>query len=177
MYYDDSMIVEERNGYRVRLEYDDSPEEPYCEFASPLLRYDGGRTEHVAGTGGLCAGEIEHAAREHGAPYDRDFRIFEKYLRAYHGVTQVETWHSGNYWYITYDDASWRAAAGTEPGSASMDYYQAWCTGDVYGWIIERENPDSGEWEDVDSCWGYYGWEWAKESALEAFADYGKSAD
>lgn len=66
-----------------------------------------------------------------------------------------------------------------EPSPEDM---QAWRDGEVYGYIIERETtwqqvkPATDEpvtmttWGDVDSCWGFYGREWAEENAREAFA-------
>lgn len=36
--------------------------------------------------------------------------------------------------------------------------YEAWAFGDVVGFKIEKlVDDDSDEWEDVDSCWGFYG--------------------
>lgn len=41
--------------------------------------------------------------------------------------------------------------------------YSAWAWGDVYGFIAERapvdqeDREDSDAWEEIDSCWGFYG--------------------
>lgn len=58
--------------------------------------------------------------------------------------------------------------------------YEAWADGDVYGYVIEEKvtwtRMDSGEtmttWEHVDSCWGFYGYEYAKETAREQWAEH-----
>jgi hypothetical protein len=34
--------------------------------------------------------------------------------------------------------------------------------GDVYGFIIEEERDGCGGWEQVDGCWGFYGYEFAE---------------
>jgi hypothetical protein len=58
--------------------------------------------------------------------------------------------------------------------------YDAWAWGDVYGYIIERPdvcagNPDDEDeriWEELDSCWGFYGkdfdWSGLEEAAMSA---------
>lgn len=162
-------VLETRGNFRVRLVADEYADEPYDDGASPLMRLDyrGGdwRADHVmTGTRPQdCDADIEAAAQRWGT----DFDLLEKYLRAYHGVTKIERWHSGNYWYVTYDDAAWRAWAGAPEGSADMSEYRAWCEGDVWGYVVEKQvtwtadDPgyeDRDEWEDAgESCWGFYG--------------------
>jgi len=110
-----SEVLETSNDgrFRVRLVLDEFADEPYDDGASPLLRLEyrhGYRAEHVM-TGSRPAdadGCVEAAAERWGT----DFELLEKYLRAYHGATKVETWHSGDYWYVTYDPAAWREWAG-----------------------------------------------------------------
>jgi hypothetical protein len=119
------------------------------------------------------------------ARWGTDFDLLEKYLRAYHGATTVETWHSGDYWYVTYDPAAWREHVGAPEGSVDMSEYRAWCEGDVWGYVVEKrvtwttDDPayaDEDRWEDAgDSCWGFYGSDGAngkylKDTALEALA-------
>lgn len=68
---------------------------------------------------------------------------------------------------------------------AQADLYSAWAWGDVYGYIVERapldpqEREDSDAWEEIDSCWGFYGDNPEKsglaESALSAI-EYDKRA-
>ncbi len=63
--------------------------------------------------------------------------------------------------------------------------YGAWAWGDVYGYVIERraaldcfDGDDDGtreDWEELDSCWGFYGsdfdWSGLEEAAMEACPD------
>jgi hypothetical protein len=188
MSYGETLETSEDGRYRVRLIQDDCPDEPYDDGASPLMRLDNGhygwRAEHI--TGGTSRptdadSYVEAAAERWGS----DFGWLEKYLRAYHGVTMVKTWHSGSYWYITYDPAAWRAWCGAPEGSADMSEYRAYCEGDVWGYVVEKrvtwhtDDPDyedEDRWEDVDSCWGFYGshganGEYLESTAKEALAD------
>jgi hypothetical protein len=191
----DTEVLEtsEDGRYRVRLVPDEYPDEPYDDFASPLLRIEprggGHRAGHIQ-VGGRPANAddtIEGAVQYWGTcPSDSGWKLLERYLRAFHGVTQIETWYSGSYWYVTYDSAAWREWCGAPAGSASMAEYRAWCEGDCWYWITEKlvtwravnpvtddpdyaEYPDRDSWETVDSCGGYYGTEWAEEAAREAY--------
>jgi hypothetical protein len=181
-----SEILDTQGRYRARLVLDEDAGERYDDGASPLLRIDSGaRATHVMATGRpLDADEtVEQAISYwHTTPGDSNWRLIERYLRAFHGVTQIETWHSGSYWYVTYDSAAWREYAGAPPGSADMSEYRAWCEGDVWGWVVEKlvlwTTADAAvspafkdEWEHVNSCWGYYGnGEYLKQCAREALA-------
>ena len=194
MSYDE--ILETRGDWRVLLVLDECADEPYDDGQSPLLRLD--RTsyerslaaEHVMATGRPLDddGKIEYAARHWDVtPASDDWRLFEKYLRAWYGTTQIETWHSGDYWYVTYDTARWQEYAqggpGREPAKIDMDEYRAWCEGENYGWVLEKrvhwhtsdpDFEDRDDWEHADSCFGYYGRDYAEECALAELANAAK---
>lgn len=178
---DDEYVLETEGRYRIRLVPDEDAQEPWGDYMSPVLRleYRGGwwRGEHIDGSSRPRGNDnrIEEAISRWGAPSGDSWKLFERYLRAFHGVTQVEYWHSGSYyWYISYDSIAWREYAGAPPGSASLDEYKAWAEGDCWGWMIEQnvawhtedDFPDHDSWEHVDSCWGYFG-DYAREAALE----------
>jgi len=182
-----SEVLETRGNWRVRLVLDKYAPEPYDDGQSPLMRLDrhgyGVKAGHVMATGRSLDDDdrIEYAVQHWcTTPADSDWRLFEKYLRAYYGVTRIETWHSGSYWYVTYDPARWRAHTGAPEGSVDMSEYRAWCEGEVYGWVLEKrvhwhtDDPDfedKYDWEATSSCWGFYGRDYAKERALEELAD------
>ena len=44
-----------------------------------------------------------------------------------------------------------------------IEEYEKWCNGECYGYVIENASG-----EELDSCWGFIGEEYAKESAIEA---------
>lgn len=50
------------------------------------------------------------------------------------------------------DGEDWKKAA-IEAMESGSEEIGAWMWGDVYGWVIEDDNG-----EDIDSCWGYYGY-------------------
>jgi|ERR1700722_1058067 len=180
-------IVEERDGYRVILVTDDYPEEPYNEGQSPILRTDTRYLSYASSVAHLDAGwrggeyeyKIEEAACKWGPPSSSDWYMFERYMRAFHGVTKVETYYSGSYWYVTYDSSEWRAYTGAPAGSIGLEEYKAWIEGEVYGYQIQRlvsyrhmDNetsvPDYETWEEEDACYGFYGYGYATEAAKEA---------
>jgi hypothetical protein len=170
--------------FRVQLVADECADEPYDDGASPLLRLDqssyGVKAEHVMATGRPLDADsyVENAAMCWGPPNRDSWRLFEKYLRAYFGVTVIETWYSGDYWYVTYDPAAWREWSGAPEGSVSMSEYRAYCEGDVWGFVVEQnvtwttddDYPDMATWEHVDSCFGFYGRDGANGDYLESTA-------
>lgn len=62
--------------------------------------------------------------------------------------------------------------------------YEQWCNGEVYGVVIVRDDDlgtDVVDWHDdydvdpedvVDSCWGFFGMDWATEAAHEMLAPW-----
>jgi len=175
--------------FRVRLIRDEYAAEPYDDGQSPLLQleYRGSwRATHVMATGRPLDDDarIEEAAERWG--YGTNAALLEKYLRAYYGVTAIESWHSGDYWYVTYDPARWREHVGADAGSVDLSEYRAWCEGDVWGYVVEKrvtwhtDDPgyeDETRWEATDdSCWGFYGSDgpngaYLEQTARDALAD------
>ena len=50
---------------------------------------------------------------------------------------------------------------------AEVDTYDQYLSGQVYGYVIEDTHGDR-----VDSCWGFYGWDYVKEEARSVAAHY-----
>jgi len=205
-----SDILEENNNYRVSLEYDLYPDQPYDDGGWPIVRIGSSRytwrdsdMEHVdsSGRNRRADDSVEKAIRKWGTPSSNDWPLVEKFLRAYLGVTQVHTYRSDDYWYVAYDSADWREYAGFTDDMRADDGYwpyrganpltewKAWINGEVYFYTVERKvhvyqdqrrhgpgtfetvSTEFDEWEHVDSCGGFYGYDYAREAALEAFHD------
>lgn len=184
-------IVAEEGDYRVKLVLDECADQPYYYGQSPIVRLDHAyhtwRSEHVmVGDRPTDDDErIEEAAQRWGS----DIANLERYLRAFYGVTQIKRYDTRDYIYITYDSARWREFAGftdehpMPADSIDMDEWQAWCEGEVYGYVVQKrvrwstddaDYDDMSTWEDVEdgSCWSLYGMEYAQKTALEAFKEY-----
>jgi hypothetical protein len=54
---------------------------------------------------------------------------------------------------------------------SEVSVYDDYLTGNVYGFIVEERNGD--DWEEVDSCWGFYG----DDIHTNGIADYLDDAD
>lgn len=182
--------------YRVRLVQDEGPDLPFDDGSAPLWRVDytsaGRRVEQVKMTSFDASDvDVQGAVEQFGNPTEG--RV-ARWLKAYHGATVVETWHSGESWYIAADIAKWRSEMGVTveqireetQARSLMAEYQAWVQGDVYGYVIERRlvayttviNPADGEiigttredqWSEVESLWGLYGHVYALRTAEEDF--------
>jgi len=131
----------------------------------------------------------------HVGRMDGDMRtgidIFERYLRIFHDGNLVEYGQNRatDYTYVAYVTRTlWESWGNTgEVGKADLDEWRAYVEGAVYGVVIEelttwtrdvpcadregRVSDDTREtWETVDSCGGFYGYEYAEESAREQLA-------
>lgn len=177
-------IIMQDDSRRVVLIPDAYPEEPYDEGQSPLIRLDTRyyiSASHVGVSNRPSDDDdrIEEAARRWY--YRRDFpEILARYLRIFHGSSQVETWRSDHCLYITYDTKRWRDWAGAPERSVSLDEWKAYAEGDVWIWETQRlvsytadDDPSKTlrQWETIDSCGGYYGREWAEQAACDAWRD------
>lgn len=198
---DDVDVVEERDGYRVRLEYEDSPDKPYDDGAVPILTVE--RFMQVEAFNSQ-AEEYVHAVTEildnHG------WDTLERFVKIFYGAVKMQRWYSDGMegYYVAFDTAAWREKVGApEDRLKDEDYLsevRAWAEGEVYGYIVEKnlhytktyaEDPEYNEegedWVEVQetgfvsdgkggwrkitmpiACWGFYGREWAEESAREA---------
>lgn len=193
---EDLDIIEERDGYRVRLELDDSAEKPEGEGEPPILtvetnRYGGYR---VNAFNNQASGYVDMAAEILGR---HGMDTLERFVKIFHGATQMELyWSTGiDGYYLAFDPEVWLKEIGVtadnpdiEPVdrvSGSLDEVRAWAEGDVYGWIVEREvrfrkqylDEDGDEvtavehgteWAETESCWGFYGRDYAEQAAKEA---------
>lgn len=191
----DDLILEENDNFRVKLEYDMYPEQPYSEGGWPILRIEyglyGWRAEHLV-SGGVSDENVQDAVSRWGSPSKDEWKYMEKYLRGFLGATNVETYYSGDYWYVAYDPAEWRARAGLMDGDVPEDMlseWKAWIEGEVYTIVVEQKthvyqdqrrhklgsfdavSAEFDEWEEVSAVGGYYGYEYAVENAREQFAD------
>lgn len=187
--------IEENDNLRVRLEHDDSGEKPYDEGAVPILsrpfRY--GRWEAVNDQANDYVSLLNQLQDE----FEED--VIDRFIRIFLGAYSVMRDSSENNFYIAFDTAEWREHVGltdewldrpgndrTELAKGSLTEVLAWANGEVYGYILERRvlthttytNPVTGEtireldgedWEQIDSCWGFYGWEYAEQEAKEEF--------
>lgn len=194
----DVLETSANGNYRVLLEPDMYAEAPYDDGMAPILRIERyGSPEHV----GMSSrphdldSAVEAAVDRWGGPNNTGWSYVEKYLRAFLGATTVQTWYSGDNWYVAYDTTAWReyigtTAAGEEFGDL-MAEWKAYVNGEVYGYVVEKRQTvetirrlvtDAGddseeisretadEWELVDACSGFYGYEYAAEAAREALA-------
>lgn len=202
MSYDDGEVVEERDGYRVRLvpDMDGSAANPReymaTEIVTPSMRNWNVRTEGA---------EFQ---REHDELYERGLGgAFGRYLKIFHDITAVPVymyehsdvalstgsfigraqhaeWDSGMIGWAYITKAKLDETGITEPEKAMATEVQElgrWMNGEVYGYVVEKQEFWSKEYEDPkladeegwdwvpeDSCWGIIGYEYAEEAAKEA---------
>lgn len=185
-------IVEESDGYRVRLEPDSDPTEPSDSDAMvPVLRIDSDGWGKSAEAFNNQANGFEDAFNHFAeSASGRTLEVFERFVRIFHGATKVETWNVGisnEYGYLGFDTAEWRETVGAPLDRLKAEDYleevRDWATGEVYGYIVEKQfhytktyledpdyNEEDTEWSEVEdgSCWGLVGRNWAEQAARDA---------
>lgn len=174
------VIQEDSESFNPRLERD-------CNLTNVITLRDQDYID-VDETGGPLQDAWDHFS------YNRTdgeaVKLFTRYAR-YRGVTVIEDRpHNGAWalWYVMpgkLAETTWTAEKVIESEQAE---YRRWAEGEVYGHIVEKDvtriprdaedrndpelDGETREWEEVDSCWGYIGREYAEEAAREAFASY-----
>jgi hypothetical protein len=167
---------------RLTLHIDHDPVNPREEYdhLESVVTVPDGRYAAVDKDGGPLANAWRRCLDRHR---HRDaVEVFTRYARIFHGATTLvsDPYHGPmSVWYLTREVAD--GPNGTpDPAAylkAQADEYQTYAEGDTYGYVIEREvtwTRDGGDdtmttWETIDSCWGFYGREYAEESAREAW--------
>jgi hypothetical protein len=185
---------------RIHVSRDEYPSKPYNDGGFPIWRIESGRygsyptaEQETDLTSYVTPGELDHAIGrllgEHGSG-DEGKEILARYLRIFWGVTFMEMWHSGSYWYFTCDPAHWREHVGvTDEVTQREDYaanpfdeFQAWVEGNV--WIATAQRrifvrshhltwdlaagyvPDETDPSDDDTTDGY---RWVPDDSVGGF--------
>ncbi|OII68301.1 hypothetical protein [Streptomyces sp. CC77] len=105
--------------------------------------------------------------------------IFTRWARIFHNAIVIESRPERgpvSLWYLLREDAEDLGMLPEAYLDAERAEYEAWAEGDVYGYIVEEAvdwlRADADEamttWEEVDSCWGHYGYDWAADAARAA---------
>jgi len=156
--------------YRIRVMADDQPESP--------REWDNLGTM-VCWHGRYNLGDV-NGAREYESPEAAlkeigDAIILPLYLYDHSGITMNTTgfscpWDSGQvgFIYVTLDkvrkEYGWKKITKKRREqiekylTGEVETYDTYLRGDVYGFNITR-NDEDGEEVDIDSCWGFYGYD------------------
>lgn len=167
----------DRGACTVEIFYDPEPESPrdWCNLGTMVHWHRrsnvGDERISVEDTGVESLDElVDYFKRERGATV-----VLPVYLYEHSGQTVNTTgfscpWDSGQVGFI-FDTPKGREDCGTPPElieevlRGEVETYDQWLRGDVYGYVVERDG------EHVDSCWGFFGLDYAKEEA-NASADH-----
>ena len=69
-------------------------------------------------------------------------------------------------------EESWRETA-TECLKNEIKIYDMYLQGEVYGIITEEYDEENDDWEEADSCWGFYNDKWGDDLAKDIASDFG----
>lgn len=177
----DNVIGTSTDGkFRVRLVSDEDCQTPRESDSRSHVVTVEHRNYRDIDTDGGPLGEGWERLNHYGT--DHQISIFDRWARIFHGaVTLVDTPQRG-------PSAVWYVMPGTVKDPAAYleceaRVYRQWADGETYGYIVEKNTEwtrkDGADgamstWEEVDSCWGYIGYEDAKEVAEEALKNWSK---
>lgn len=161
---------------RVRVVYDDCPEEPYNDIAKIAYLAN---SRHVLGNEAVSRDEMDEIAKgiEDGTLVGMPVQAYVHsgvVIRASHSNPFPDArWDSGQsgFVYCTREQAveEWGNKVCTRKVkekackylAACVDEYSSYLNGEVYGYLVERlerdEDGDVVDSEVIDSCWGFIG--------------------
>ncbi|MFF4528153.1 hypothetical protein ACFY1P_02670 [Streptomyces sp. NPDC001407] len=113
----------------------------------------------------------------------KGIEIFTRWANIFHDAIVIESRPARgpvSLWYLLREDAEDLGMLPEAYLDAERAEYEAWADGDVYGYVVEeavdwlRADADDtmSTWEEVDSCWGHYGFDWAVSAARHALTFY-----
>lgn len=174
--------LETDGDWRLRLVIDEDPPNPRTEYdhlESVVTVPDRSYIE-IDRDGGPLASQWRHLINRYRGR--EAIEIFTRYATVYHGAVCLETFigRSGPtaVWYLTREVYEGETPDPAAYLKAQADEYESWAEGDVWGYIIERrvswtrdDDPTQHQttWETTDSCFGFIGYQYAEESAREAW--------
>lgn len=182
-------IIEQSENYRVKLVIEDAPEDPRKahDHIVSVVTVPDRKYIVVDQDGGPLSDQWDRLMEKY--EWSTAVDMFERWARIFQGaVTLLDTPNEGAnaVWYITAEVALREGITDSMAAlKAERDEYRAWAGGDVWGYVIERrvtwvrrDGDDTMEtWEHEDSCWGYYGYEYAESCAREEFGRYVSAQD
>lgn len=150
--------------YRVRIEQDESPTAPWKNYDGWLGHVGWFSNRHSDPYWlGLASGQHD--------PEHQKTVIYEKVsTNGFHSpdlYLYVEVSELRGYWTKFMDSPMPTKRTLVEWAKKDLEGLREVCRqfieGEVYGFILECRplyTKESSDWEEVDSCWGFYGWDW-----------------
>ena len=186
------------NKKRIRIVRDETPMDPRREFDSIGTmvcfhkRYNLGDKTGLSGGDFSGWGELEaFLAKDRGAVV-----ILPVYMYDHSGITIQTTpfscpWDSGQIGFIYATEEAAKDAWPSLSGEAllkavkdclvgEVELYDSYLRGAVYGYVVEEfvtlchedESWAGGIWQELDSCWGYYGDDWKTNGIKDDVQSY-----
>jgi hypothetical protein len=196
-----SEIVETRGKYRAIIEIDEIVSKPDGDFFGTVVYvFDRGGCELMAHA---YSHPAEDFGLGHLWEHYRDMGLVERYLRIWEGIVGFDYFETRDGKYVNVvtrkdleiwgwdpdDPASWpKNDDGTtrRPEQNNLDEWRAYSEGDVWFVRVEKnvtwttdddEFQDHDDWTEIDDTvvHGYYGQEWAEQSARAVLDVYTKN--
>jgi hypothetical protein len=164
---DRSIHTEEVNGYTIKIFTDDDPTSPQENADKDAFLVYGHRRFTVDGPGGEKALDVHRAKAE----WEKTHYVYDVYAYIHSGVRlglstndMVDVqWDVSMCGYILITKDKKEIPNPDKYAQGMIDEWNQYLSGDVYGYVIEDQDGNH-----IDSCWGFYGLEYAKTEARNA---------
>jgi len=196
--------IAQNDRYRLIVDYDDDPEDPYQEDTLGTIAH-WHRRMHLGGSKGiLLPGNYDSGQKAFEVTIgviDRDVLAFPLYfydhsvqsisMASFTGRAHHADWDSGPVGYVYATKAAIRESFGVRRITAAIRtraeavlraeiaQYDAYLRGDVYAFLFNNRitDPDTGdiEYTEVDRSYGFYGTDWATNGLVDALPPAGRS--
>jgi hypothetical protein len=172
--------------YRVRLNADPTAVDPRKDYdhITHVITPKGQRFIDVDEDGGPLQYGWDYFAER-----DNSVALFTRWARMAHGaVVHEDRPHDGPraLWYMTPEQIKEIGNTPAEAIAIEIQEYRSWTEGDVWGVVTEKrvtwqqtgtsEDNVMHTWDEVESCWGLIGREYAEQYAAEGFGPYDEVA-
>ena len=176
---DDFEVIDITCVKRVRIVSDTEPEEP--DYDHVQIAY-AKRSRYCLGTEGVSEERLDEISEG-----IKGGTLIGLPVYAYvHGASTISTtpfscpWDSGRSGFVYVDKAQYLKDVGRKLMSGKLntqallmlstcvEEFACYLRGEVYGYIVEVLDEDSGQWCEGDSCYGFIGLEHVRKEATEA---------
>jgi len=157
----------ELRGYTVKIEPDNDATPPDDWNDRDFIATTRNRYFEKKGPNGEDASEVDENREE----LEKDYHIFPLYMYQHSGTALSLTpfscpWDSGQVGFLLVSKNDLPEGLENKQAECIIEQWNQYLSGDIWGYIIE--DGDGGE---IDSCWGFYGFDYCKEEAISNVPD------
>lgn len=152
----------ELRGYTIKIEPDNDAQPPDDWNNEDFIATTRNRYFQMEGPNGEDASEVDENRQE----LEKDYHIFPLYMYQHPGTVLSLTpfscpWDSGQVGFLLINKKDLPEGLENKRAECIIEQWNQYLSGDIWGYIVE-----DGDGEEIDSCWGFYGFEHCRSEAI-----------